>query len=83
MRRRCLRGLSSQCCVNEEKINLYAIRSTIGPLATATGSLFTGLLVVAQGWGYIESIAYGMMFVGIGIPFLIEGVIKGVYDIAL
>jgi len=56
------RVILAQCCVDEERTNLYAIRSTIGSLATATGSLFTGLLVVIQGWGYVESTAYRMMF---------------------
>ena len=56
------RVILAQCCVDEERTNLYAIRSTIGSLATAAGSLFTGLLVVIQGWGYVEGTAYRMMF---------------------
>ncbi|MFA9435770.1 MAG: MFS transporter [Candidatus Bathyarchaeota archaeon] len=52
----------AQCCEDKERTDLYAIRSTIGSLATAAGSLFTGLLVVIQSWGYVESIAYRMMF---------------------
>ena len=56
------RVILAQCCVDEERTNLYAIRSTIGSLATAAGSFFTGLLVVIQSWGYIESTAYRMMF---------------------
>ncbi len=56
------RVILAQCCVDEERTNLYAIRSTIGSLATAAGSLFTGLLVVLQGWGYVEGTAYRMMF---------------------
>jgi len=56
------RVILAQCCVDEERTNLYAIRSTIGSLATAAGSLFTGLLVVIQSWGYVESTAYRMMF---------------------
>lgn len=56
------RVILAQCCEDEERTNLYAIRSTIGSLATAAGSLFTGLLVVIQGWGYVEGTAYRMMF---------------------
>ena len=56
------RVILAQCCVDEERTNLYAIRSTIGSIATAAGSLFTGLLVVIQGWGYVEGTAYRMMF---------------------
>jgi len=56
------RVILAQCCEDEERTDLYAIRSTIGSLATAAGSLFTGLLVVIQSWGYVESIAYRMMF---------------------
>ena len=56
------RVILAQCCVDEERTNLYAIRSTIGSLATAAGSLFTGFLVVIQSWGYVESTAYRMMF---------------------
>jgi MFS family permease len=56
------RVILAQCCINEERTNLYAIRSTIGSLATSVGSLFTGLLVVIQSWGYVESTAYRMMF---------------------
>lgn len=56
------RVILAQCCVDEERTNLYAIRSTIGSIATAAGSLFTGLLVVIQSWGYVESTAYRMMF---------------------
>jgi MFS family permease len=56
------RVILAQCCEDEERTNLYAIRSTIGSLATAAGSLFTGLLVVLQGWGYVEGTAYRMMF---------------------
>ncbi len=36
------RVILAQCCEDEERTNLYAIRSTIGSLATAAGSLFTG-----------------------------------------
>ena len=56
------RVILAQCCVDKERTNLYAIRSTIGSLATAAGSLFTGFLVVIQSWGYVESTAYRMMF---------------------
>ena len=56
------RVILAQCCEDEERTDLYAIRSTIGSLATAAGSLFTGLLVVIQRWGYVESTAYRMMF---------------------
>lgn len=56
------RVILAQCCVDEERTSLYAIRSTIGSIATSAGSLFTGLLVVIQSWGYVESTAYRMMF---------------------
>ena len=56
------RVILAQCCEDEERTDLYAIRSTIGSLATAAGSLFTGLLVVIQSWGYVESTAYRIMF---------------------
>jgi MFS family permease len=56
------RVILAQCCEDEERTDLYAIRSTIGSLATAAGSLFTGFLVVIQSLGYVESIAYRMMF---------------------
>ncbi len=56
------RVILAQCCEDEERTDLYAIRSTIGSLATAAGSLFTGFLVVIQSWGYVESTAYRMMF---------------------
>jgi len=56
------RVILAQCCVDEERTNLYAIRSTIGSLATAAGSLFTGLVVVIQSWGFVEAAAYRMMF---------------------
>jgi len=56
------RVIIAQCCADEERTRLYAIRSTFGSLATASGSLFTGLLVVIQRWGYLESTAYRMMF---------------------
>ena len=56
------RVILAQCCEDKERTNLYAVRSTIGSLATAAGSLFTGLLVVLQGFGYTELIAYRTMF---------------------
>jgi len=56
------RVILAQCCVDEERTKLYAIRSTIGSLATAAGSLFTGLVVVIQSWGFVEAAAYRMMF---------------------
>ena len=56
------RVIIAQCCADEERTSLYALRSTFGSLATASGSLFTGLLVVIQRWGYLESTAYRMMF---------------------
>jgi MFS family permease len=56
------RVILAQCCADEERTNLYAVRSTIGSLATAAGALFTGLLVVLQGFGYTELVAYRFMF---------------------
>ena len=56
------RVILAQCCEDKERTNLYAVRSTIGSLATAGGSLFTGLLVILQGIGYTELIAYRAMF---------------------
>jgi MFS family permease len=56
------RVILAQCCADEERTNLYAVRSTMGSLARSAGSLFTGLLVVLQGFGYTELSAYRFMF---------------------
>ncbi len=56
------RVILAQCSSDEDRTNLYAVRSTLGSLATASGALFTGLLVVLQGLGYSELVAYRFMF---------------------
>jgi MFS family permease len=56
------RVILAQSCEDEKRTDLYAMRSTIGSLATATGSLFTGLLVLIENMGYTGTIAYRIMF---------------------
>ncbi len=56
------RVILAQCCSDEDRTNLYAVRSTMGSLARSAGSLFAGILVVIQLWGYTESVAYRMLF---------------------
>lgn len=56
------RVILAQCCADEERTNLYAVRSTMGSLARSAGSLFTGFLVIIQDWGYTEPVAYRVMF---------------------
>jgi MFS family permease len=56
------RVIMAQSCKDIRRTELYAMRSTIGSLATATGSLFTGLLVLLEALGYSESAAYRVMF---------------------
>jgi MFS family permease len=56
------RVIMAQSCEDRRRTEIYAIRSTIGSLSTAAGSLFTGLLVVLTAWGLSENSAYQMMF---------------------
>ena len=56
------RVILAQSCENNRRTELYAIRSTVGSLSTAAGSLFTGLLVVLASWGLSEGGAYQVMF---------------------
>ncbi|MCW4012086.1 MAG: MFS transporter [Candidatus Bathyarchaeota archaeon] len=56
------RVILAQSCEDNKRTELYAIRNTVGSLATATGSLFTGLLVLLEGLGYSEPAAYRAMF---------------------
>jgi len=52
----------AQSCEDERRTRLYAVRSTVGSVATAVGSLFTGFVVVLQRWGYTMSASYRLMF---------------------
>ena len=56
------RVIMAQSCEDRRRTEIYAIRSTIGSLSTAAGSLFTGLLVVLTAWGLSENSAYQTMF---------------------
>jgi MFS family permease len=56
------RVILAQSCEDKKRTELYAIRNTIGSLATATGSLFTGILVLLEGFGYSTPSAYRMLF---------------------
>ena len=56
------RVILAQCCIDEDRTNLYAVRSTLGSLARSVGSLFAGIVVVIQLWGYTESVAHRMLF---------------------
>jgi len=56
------RVILAQSCPEDKRTELYALRNTVGSLATATGSLFTGLLVILASWGVSESNAYRVMF---------------------
>jgi len=56
------RVILAQSCEDYRRTELYAIRSTIGSVSTAAGSLFTGLLVVLVSWGLSEGSAYKVMF---------------------
>jgi MFS family permease len=56
------RVILAQSCEDVKRTDLYAMRSTIGSLATASGSLFTGLLVLIENMGYTGTIAYRIMF---------------------
>lgn len=56
------RVILAQSCEDNKRTELYAIRNTVGSLATATGSLFTGLLVLLEGLGYSSPVAYRVLF---------------------
>jgi MFS family permease len=56
------RVIMAQSCEDYRRTELYAIRSTIGSLSTAAGSLFTGLLVVLVSWELTENSSYQVMF---------------------
>ncbi len=56
------RVILAQCCADEDRTNMYAVRSTMGSLARSAGSLFAGVIVVIQRWGYAEPVAYRMLF---------------------
>ena len=56
------RVIMAQSCEDRRRTEIYAMRSTIGSLATATGSLFTGLLVVLVAWGFSQAGAYRVLF---------------------
>jgi MFS family permease len=56
------RVIMAQSCEDFRRTDLYAIRSTVGSVATAAGSLFTGFLVVLEAIGYSESTSYKVMF---------------------
>lgn len=56
------RVILAQSCEDTKRTELYAVRNTLGSLATATGSLFTGLLVLLEGWGFTKPAAYRTLF---------------------
>ena len=56
------RVILAQSSVDERRTRLYAIRSTAGSVATSLGSLFTGFVVILQGWGFTVSASYRLMF---------------------
>ncbi|MCK4583464.1 MFS transporter [Candidatus Bathyarchaeota archaeon] len=56
------RVILAQSCADDRRTRLYAIRSTGGSVATAVGSLFTGFVVILQGWGFTEPASYRLMF---------------------
>ena len=56
------RVILAQSCADDRRTRLYAIRSTVGSVATAVGSLFTGFVVILQGWGFTEPASYRLMF---------------------
>lgn len=70
------RVILAQSCEDQNRTNLYAMRSTIGSLATATGSLFTGLLVLIENIGYAEATGYRIMF---GIYTAFNFIVVGLY----
>jgi MFS family permease len=56
------RVILAQSCTDDRRTRLYAIRSTVGSVATSVGSLFTGFVVILQGWGFTEPASYRLMF---------------------
>ena len=56
------RVILAQSCADDRRTRLYAIRSTGGSVATSVGSLFTGFVVILQGWGFTEPSSYRLMF---------------------
>ncbi len=56
------RVILAQCCADEDRTNMYAVRSTMGSLARSAGSLFAGVIVVIQRWGYTEAVSYRVLF---------------------
>ncbi len=56
------RVIMAQSCEDARRTELYALRSTVGSLATAAGSLFTGVIVLLGAWGYSEASAYQVLF---------------------
>jgi len=56
------RVILAQSCADDRRTRLYAIRSTVGSVATSVGSLFTGFVVILQGWGFTEPASYRLMF---------------------
>ncbi len=56
------RVILAQSCADDRRTRLYAIRSTGGSVATAVGSLFTGFVVILQGWRFTEPASYRLMF---------------------
>jgi MFS family permease len=70
------RVILAQSCDDHRRTDLYAIRTTIGSLAGASGSLFTGVLVLLTSWGYSEADGYRIMF---GVYTLLNLVLIAVY----
>ena len=44
------RVILAQCCRDEMRTCMYAIRSTLNSIAISTGSLFTGIAILLQTW---------------------------------
>lgn len=57
------RVILAQCCPDEMRTRMYAIRSTINSIAISAGSLFTGMVVLLQSRLHLTEIAsYKAMF---------------------
>jgi MFS family permease len=56
------RVIMAQSCQYIKRTELYAMRSTFGSVATATGSLFSGFFVLLEIWGFSEPTSYKLMF---------------------
>lgn len=53
----------AQSCPAGRRTRMYSIRSTLNSLATSAGSLFTGMVVLLQGWFALSEVAsYRAMF---------------------